>query len=255
MNYPEQRQPFTVNTYDAGNDSINGLVDSMLAEASAREPEPHTPESKNQSLPFDEDLRVGGDENGVPHGRTHHSERTRMHQLHSGDRSCSFEEHDYGEAECRDEDDELSFSSIMRSTPQKTASPFPDESGERSNPHTPSSVKAPDAEDMEDGVPLGRTHHSDRSRLAHMQAADASVDREVQMLPPSPSPGRPTAPRLSREHESTESLIPKFDIGLNDRSLSLEQSNSMHQQCKCSLQAIEQDINFCLLFQRMTHSI
>lgn len=199
---PDQSQQFDINVFSAGNDSLNGLMDSMLQEASIVDSDPQTPESQNRSLPLvnDTDLTVGGDEGGVPHGRMHHADRVRMHQ-----EEFYLEEHGA----------DISFSSIVRSTPPKTVhNEVLHEHLEQSTPRTPVATVLPrDVELAEDDMPLGRLHHADRSRFAHMQAVDAIVDEEVRMLPPSPSPGRRAAAGASRERSLTESVLPKFDLG------------------------------------------
>jgi hypothetical protein len=237
-NYAAQsRQHLSMGVYDAGNDSINGLVDSMLMEAnSGNDSDPQTPEFQNRSLPLvkDEDMTIGGDEDGIPHGRMHHAERIRLQQeeLYRGDHSRSFEEQPEGYGY---DEDELSLSSvIVRSTPPKPLHISSNDSAsvEPSTPHTPASTKLPsDVELDEDDIPLGRTHHADRARLAHMQAAGVVVDREVQMLPPSPSPGRRVVPKRSKDSGLTESLVPKFDLGLGAGSPRVE-LNTSEQRCE-----------------------
>ena len=214
--------------YDAGNDSITGLVDSMLLEASIEDPDPQTPESQNRSLhpANDVNLTIGGDEDGVPHERVHHAEHLRMQrqEIFNGDRSGSFEE-------AEEYDTNISFSSIIRSTPPKAAHVLSLDSGGTSTLRTPTMTTLPyDIERAEDDMPLGRTHHADRSRLAHMQASDPIVDREVQLLPPSPSPGRRVEPRSSEEGLSG-SMVPKFDLGLGSASPKVE-LNNVGQHCK-----------------------
>ncbi|KZV67288.1 hypothetical protein PENSPDRAFT_635970 [Peniophora sp. CONT] len=108
---------------------------------------------------------------------------------------------------------------------------------ESERPHTPphdSSHLPPDV-DTEDGIPYGRTHHSERAREQHSHnhqlvtppdtssdhnyheasgheaETDMSLeDRDVRMMPPSPSP-TPAKPSRTRNSDSANPLPPRFD--------------------------------------------
>lgn len=194
------------------NDSINGLVDSMLQEAHSMSG-PSTPEGNHsfQSIAEDGDMVTGGAERGIPLGRTHHAERLQSHMQ-----------------EFRDEEtipalfDELAKNQSS-SPPRKPETSFEE-------PHTPQTrhrrsssfvtrpILPPDTECVEDGIPLGRTHHSERIRDAH----DGPQDDDVDMLPPSPSPVKST-PQLSHSRDLAAPMIPKLDFGINP-------SNSPHSR-------------------------
>ncbi|KLO11072.1 hypothetical protein SCHPADRAFT_855784 [Schizopora paradoxa] len=209
--------------YDAGNDSISGLVDSMLMETSAfSAAEPMTPDSHSNSFTFssrDPDLMTGGEENGVPHGRTHHSDRVKMHQqeMHfDGPRLPGAFDNNSFEV---DERDEPSFSSISLSTPPQAAQ-VPRTPVHSHKPDNGPVSLAPDTEVDEVGIPYGRTHHADRARDAHQ--GDPEVEQDVQMLPPSPSPAkRPSTEgerRQSHSREHSVTMLPKFELGINFNS-------------------------------------
>lgn len=131
-----------------GDDSITGLVDSMLEDA-----RPRTPPHDDQALP--EDLET---ENGVPYGRTHHAERlAAAHQQ----RSDSPPGH------------------------QPPAFPAPNaamSTPEHSRPSSPIGSVSPDSH-----VPLGRSTHSERVK-AQKEKAVVEAEEDVRNLPPSPSP-------------------------------------------------------------------
>ncbi|KIP05000.1 hypothetical protein PHLGIDRAFT_171169 [Phlebiopsis gigantea 11061_1 CR5-6] len=133
-------------------DSITGLVDSMLHDA-----RPQTPPHDEHALP--EDLETEG---GVPYGRTHHAERVAAaHQQQSAD--LVFHE------------DSVAFplASAATSTPQ------------HSRPSTPISSVSPGSH-----IPLGRSTHSERAK-AQKEKHVAEVEDDIHMLPPSPSPAKP----------------------------------------------------------------
>ncbi|KAI5123786.1 hypothetical protein M0805_009081 [Coniferiporia weirii] len=193
-------------------DSINGLVDSMLQEASTFNGEPSTPEAHSNSFTAvvaDLDMMAGGAEGGVPHGRTHHAERARAHQ-HEIDAQLDSqlplpgvfanqrEDVTFGDMG----DNEPFFSPTSLSTPPAAA---PQNYG-----RTPLPALPPDMERAEDGMPLGRTHHSDRARAAR----DTEVDVDMKILPPSPSPTKGST-QTTGERELSDMPVPKFDLGLN----------------------------------------
>lgn len=206
-------------------DSISGLVDSMLQEASAfgGDREPTTPESHQYSFALDADLVNGGNENGVPHGRIHHSEFARMqHQ-----QGLSIEQPRIPGA--FDEElleEEPSFSSISLSTPPRQSHPLPPPHSEG---RTPLPVLPPDTELAEDGMPLGRTHHAERARAAHQKdELEREAEKSIDMIPPSPSPMRKKASEHGeRSQELPDPMLPKFDLGIDfDLPKSMERSRS-----------------------------
>ncbi|TCD62275.1 Bud site selection protein bud4 [Steccherinum ochraceum] len=170
-------------SYDSsqtGDDSITGLVDSMLQDT-----EPLTP-THDQGFP--DDLET---EDGVPYGRSHHADRAVA--IHTMQRA-ELEE---------DPEDTLSplTARSLVSTPTHSRDTPP------LGPLSPGSQ-----------IPLGRSTHSERQR-AHKEEERAEVDEDVQMLPPSPSPAKRTSV-LPIVHANRDSLIPKFDLGVSsgDRS-------------------------------------
>ena len=187
------------------NDSINGLVDSMLQEASSMGG-PSTPQGNHsfESIADDEDMVTGGAEDGIPLGRTHHAERSREHMQ-----------------EFRDEEtipalfDELARGSS--SSPYRRGADIATE-----EPHTPQTrhrrsgsiitrpILPPDTECVEDGIPLGRAHHSERVKEAH----EGPYEDDVAMLPPSPSPVKST-PQLAHSRDLAAPMIPKLDLGVD----------------------------------------
>lgn len=213
----------------AADDSISGLVDSMLQEASAfsADHEPTTPDFHQESFNLDADLVNGGVENGIPHGRMHHSERVRMEhqQEHPADLArlpSAFENEAMQE-------DEPSFSSISLSTPPRQVQPLPEVQQNHNHNRTPLPALPPDTELAEDGMPLGRTHHADRARVAHQKdKLDIEAEKSIDMIPPSPSPMRKKAfEHGDRSKELPDPLLPKFDLGIDfDLPKSMERSRS-----------------------------
>ena len=127
------------------NDSITGLVDSMIQDARGTS-SPHTPPTDSSLPPHMEN------EDGVPYGRTHHTDRA----VHSR-RPHPTPPLDIPEA----------LTSIAQS-PSLTTTP-------------------PQSESVESSMPLGRSTHSERARADRMPD---DVEEDVQMLPPSPSPAK-----------------------------------------------------------------
>ncbi|KAH8115290.1 hypothetical protein DFH11DRAFT_1854440 [Phellopilus nigrolimitatus] len=212
-----------------GDDSISGLVDSMLQEQSTFRGEPSTPETHSISftaIAHDLDMMAGGDEAGVPHGRMHHSERARLHQHEMDMRldaqpplssvfTNASEPQDMAE-------DEPSFSSISLSTPPKPAHALPQTPRAHTAQHTYGQTPLPplphDTECTEDGMPLGRTHHAERARAAHQGRDDVDVEHDVGMLPPSPSPMKKLASSEQLPRELSDSLVPKLELGFRTGS-------------------------------------
>lgn len=214
-------------------DSINGLVDSMLQEASNYDNEPSTPSIHSNSLSSvvaDLDLMTGGAENGIPLGRTHHADRAREYH-HSMDGELDREPPipaPFSHAQDQDIDkdasgDELSFSSNGYSTPPPTHTP---QAHAENDIHDgmPLPMLPPDTERAEGGMPLGRSHHAERARAAHT-AHVPSANMEVKPLPPSPSPTK-QQPSFN-EHDLMDFELPKFDLGLNDFKTSSPRASSV----------------------------
>ena len=202
------------------------MVDSILQEASALSDDPCTPESHSTTFTIaqDPDLMTGGGEGGVPHGRMHHADRVKDFHLHHEEKikleditpvriPGSFEKDAFAT-------DEPSFSSISLSTPPKQKASAIEVEAER-----PSSVPIrlpPDTEVDEVGLPLGRSHHADRSRLAHELENDPVIEDDVRMLPGSPSPPRRYG-SIAKKPQPIDSFMPKLDFGL---SFSVDNSKS-----------------------------
>lgn len=169
---PEQRSFEAVQSVD-GDQSITGIVDSMLQSASlAGLGLPSTP-SHQPSLPVDMET-----EDGIPYGRTHHAERARRR---------------------------ASVSSPAISTPDF---PFHDsEYVEHHSPFTPPRT-AESSMDISSGIdiPLGRSTHVERAHQDHQMD---EVEADINMMPPSPSPARKPA---RSEHSNRDSLIPRFEL-------------------------------------------
>ena len=205
-NYPRDRPPH-LDDFDVHDDSINGLVDSMLQEASALG-EVSTPDSHQTSfmMNHDEDMVNGGFEDGIPHGRIHHAERAKMYQQ----KFTAEQPRIPGAFEDIGEDDEPSFSSISLSTPPKKVATTPG----FVNGHTPAVALPPDIE-TENGVPYGRTHHAERIKIARESEIDREIIEGVQMLPASPSPMTRKQHNVHHSRELSNPLIPKFDLGVD----------------------------------------
>lgn len=187
-----------------GDESINGLMNSMLQEASSHSPEPLTPVQHTMDFANNRDIINGGEEDGVPHGRNHRSDRNRLQRDSLLQRK--FEDKDLpGTPESdamADAEDEPSFSSISLSTPPRQPSI-------NASRHAPPAL--PPGTEVEDGMPLGRSHHAERALKAH-QEDDPEIDKDVKMLPPSPSPLKRSAP--GKKIELHDGMVPRFDLGI-----------------------------------------
>lgn len=213
----ESRPPSVFEDYDVGDDSINGLVDSMLQEASALAEDPCTPDSHTTTftIAHDPELMTGGDEGGVPLGRTHHSDRAREFHLHHEDEITVNEMHRMPGSFDKDtyDNEEPSFSSISLSTPPKQK-PIDVEPQPKKSISPPVDLP-PDTEVDEVGIPLGRTHHSERARQAREEENDPKVEKDVQMLPGSPSPPRRYGSAERKKGRPSNSFMPKLDLGFS----------------------------------------
>ncbi|THH07867.1 hypothetical protein EW145_g3090 [Phellinidium pouzarii] len=222
--------------FDALDVSINGLVDSMLQEASTFSGEPSTPELNSTSfttIAADLNAMSVGAEDGEPHGQTHHVERARDHQ-HELDTQQDAQPPIPGVFATKKDDtehDDLrdyepSFSPISLSTPPRQPHTLPQTPQTHAAPltygRTPLPALPPDTERAEDGMPLGRTHHAERARTAR----DADLESDVKILPPSPSPmKKPGA--VDVERDLPEPYIPKLDLHLNNSRTSSSQDDDV----------------------------
>lgn len=152
------------------NDSITGLVDSMLQDARGT--------SSPQTPPMDRSLPPHMDsEDGIPYGRTHHSDRA-THSRHS---------HPTPPLDIPE-----TLTADSKQSPSLVSTP----------PQGPSIGSA---------MPLGRSTHSERARAERMPD---DVGEDVQMLPPSPSPAKALKYPFG---DRSESLVPKFDLGVHQQ--------------------------------------
>lgn len=174
----EEEEEEDVDQVHMANDSITGLVNSMLQDTQGDEM-PHTPTHEN-SLPHDLELQ-----DGVPIGRTHHAER----------RAAYHEENYHHEDDGEDlEPPERSY--IYDSTSASPATP------NRSRPTTPASARGSSPRVQ---APLGRTTHSERAIAGHRD----ELEDDVQMLPGSPSPSKAI---YKSESIYRDGLIPAFSL-------------------------------------------
>ena len=225
--------PFMGNTnsnpdpFGIGEDSINGLVDSMLEEASQFNAEPLTPDSHTSAfnIGVDHDLMNGGSEDGVPHGRSHHAERVHSHH----EDIIGKEPKPPG---AFDLEDEPSFSSVSLSTPPKVHKELP-KTPDQERISGSDYIHLPPDTETEDGLPLGRTHHAERAKAAHSRddSFDPVVERDVQMLPHSPSSAKRPSGENGLSRQLPDPFMPKFDLGLDfdTTPFSFDLSTDKHQ--------------------------
>ena len=163
-----------------GEDSIAGLMDSLIHDNQLGDIPCTPPHDSN----FPDDLET---EDGIPLGRTHHADRQAA----------------YHERLAREEHLDLDMPPPERSYIWSSAS---------SSPATPPVTRPPSSTvSMDSDLPLGRTTHSERSATSHRRD---EVDKDVQMLPPSPSPSKVFTKIESRYQEG---LIPSFDLPIPRR--------------------------------------
>ena len=157
-----------------GEDSITGLMDSLIHDNQIGDVPCTPPHDSN----FPDDLET---EDGVPLGRTHHADRQAAYH-----QQLAHEEH-------------LDMPPPERSYIWSSAS---------SSPATPPVTRPlPSTSVSTDfGLPLGRAAHSEHSATSHSRD---EVDKDVQLLPPSPSPSKVSTKTESRYQEG---LIPSFDL-------------------------------------------
>jgi len=163
-----------------GEDSITGLMDSLIHDNQLGDV-PRTPPHDSN---FPDDLET---EDGVPLGRTHHADRQAAYH-----EQLAREEHD------------LDILPPERSYIWSSAS---------SSPVTPPVTRPPPSTSVstDSDLPVGRTTHPERSATSHRRD---EVDKDVQMLPPSPSPSKVSTKAESRYQEG---LIPSFDLPIPRR--------------------------------------
>ena len=164
-----------------GEDTITGLMDSLIHDNQLGDV-PRTPPHDSN---FPDDLET---EDGVPLGRTHHADRQAA----------------YHEQLAREEHLNLDMPPPERSYIWSSAS---------SSPATPPVTRPPLSTSVSAGssLPLGRTTHPERSATSRRHD---EVERDIQMLPPSPSPSKVSTKAESRYQEG---LIPSFDLPIPRR--------------------------------------
>ncbi|KAJ4483604.1 hypothetical protein J3R30DRAFT_3655861 [Lentinula aciculospora] len=154
--------------------SITGLVDEMFAGSRQTSTPPrHHP----HELPTDLET-----EDGVPLGRTHHAERLIKHRHeHEAHSHVEFGPH-----------------------PVVHTPSFPIHATATSPPPS-----TPTHHEHFSSPPLGRSTHLER--LQSVRTEEEEIDRDVRMLPESPSPVKPSN-KIHLDDASMEGLVPKFEL-------------------------------------------
>ena len=167
-----------------GDDSITGMVNSMLNSPNAQVANTRTPSPAPPLLP-DPATNV---EDGIPYGHSHHMDRVRSREL-----MCSTP----------------LTSSPRQQFPFNTPSPIGDFTTPPSHRHVTSPLSGSPITNLSPGsrIPLGRSTHIER-RMAE-KAVDEEVEDDVAKLPPSPSPAKP---QTKRSMSPREGLVPRFGI-------------------------------------------
>lgn len=185
-------------------DSITGLVNSMLQDARPHTPPPAQDATSTNRTPVP--LPAGVEtEDGVPLGRTRHAERAR--EAHSAHHA---QFHDDGHADAdEDEDDDSDGPMLPLSIATAAISSVPSTPPRRGAVDDATAVLSPGSQ-----IPLGRSTHSERrqARRKVERENEKEVDEDVSMLPPSPSPAKAKREARERERESYDGLIPKFEL-------------------------------------------
>lgn len=165
-------------------DSITGLMDSMLREDEDR---PHTPEHGHEHgggvvLPPDADT-----EDGVPYGRSHHHERATATLL---------VEHPLPSIPPQES---LPTTTTTTNTTMNT-------------PVRPDSPRTPTNHHSHGEIPLGRSARTERLKARHLEELpEQEIEEDVGMMPLSPSPAKP--PSSTRKmHANEEELVPRFEL-------------------------------------------
>ncbi|KIK61198.1 hypothetical protein GYMLUDRAFT_225414 [Collybiopsis luxurians FD-317 M1] len=151
--------------------SITGLVDEMFADSRKTSTPP-----RQHSSELPPDLET---EDGVPLGRSHHAERAMKHH------------YEHGNIE-------------PVSHPVLPSPAFPIHATATSPPPSTPSHRA-----QISSPPLGRSTHLERLQSTRLE--EEEIDRDVKMLPESPSPIKPTSKNHSNG-TSADGLIPKFEL-------------------------------------------
>lgn len=159
-----------------GEDSITGLMDSLIHDSQLGD----VPRTPPHGSDFPDDLET---EDGVPLGRTHHVDRQAA----------------YHEQLAREEHLNLNTPPPERSCIWSSPS---------SSPATPPVNRSllSTSTSTGSGLLLGRTTHPERSATSRSRD---EVEKDLQMLPPSPSPSKVSVKAGSRYQEG---LIPSFDL-------------------------------------------
>ena len=165
-----------------GEDSLTGLMDSLIQDNQLGDV-PRTPPHDSN---FPDDLET---EDGVPLGRTHHADRQAAYH-----EQLAREDH---------------LSNLDMPPPERSYI----WSSASSSPATPPAgrLRSSVPVSTDSGLPLGRTTHPERSATSHRHD---EVDKDMQMLPPSPSPSKISAKVETRYQEG---LIPSFDLPVQRR--------------------------------------
>lgn len=180
--------------------SITGIVDNLFFSDNGHHPADHSLASVVSTPPRQSSLPPELEtEDGVPLGRSHHVERfLQHHSPHLGPQRIS-----------------------PNSSPQAHSPgryPFNLNLPTHASPNGPPATPPRRSPGMSHTTPpLGRSTHAERVKDAREQEHD-DLSREVNNLPPSPSPMKPQA---AVRQQSEEALIPRFDLG-QGTSLSLE---------------------------------
>lgn len=175
---------------EEADDSITGMVNSMLNSANAQAANTSTP-PLTPSLPLD---LAANAEDGIPYGHSHHMDRVRSRES-------------------------------LRSPPPRTSSPrqqfpfsTPSPTGDLTTPPSHRRIMSPlsgsPISNLSPGsrIPLGRSTHIER-RMAEKRI-DEDVEDDVAKLPPSPSPSKP---QMKRSMSPREGLVPRFGIQVMPR--------------------------------------
>ena len=167
-----------------GDDSITGMVNSMLNSSNAQVANTRTP-SPAPPLPPDPATNV---EDGIPYSHSHPMDRVRSWEL-----MCSTP----------------LTSSPRQQFPFNPPSPIGDFTTPPSHRHVTSPLSGSPITNLSPGsrIPLGRSTHIER-RMAE-KAVDEEVEDDVAKLPPSPSPAKP---QTKRSMSPREGLVPRFGI-------------------------------------------
>ena len=161
--------------------SITGLMDSLIHDSQLGDL-PRTPPHNSN---FPDDLEK---EDGAPLGRTHHADCQAAHH-----EQLALEGHPKPDIPPPERSCIWSSSSSSPTTPPTDRSP--------------SSTFVPTGS----GLPLGRSKHPERSATSHGRD---EVDKDMQLLPPSPSSSKTSTKAGSRYQEG---LIPSFDLPIPRR--------------------------------------